>query len=1715
MPVATDAVCLSVPIPVTAPVAPFPYEPPSRPGPGWMYPPRHPHTHRPYTEKEKLAYHLHHTYPPTGRLCPALTSEGTPCGQPLRVQLPSSHSGQLTDRRTYWICPRYYRKRGKDACTFRWAVPLPVYHPQIRMEVASPTHVHLTCTVASQSSVILSGGLTALLHALRVRTTDAPTTTREEQKVQESKGTNETQRTRAGLGLWSPKDDDEDHHHHRHHDKHRDIDRETEIHMNRTEDSDDLSLISAWVPLVHVARDIKHLEATLSKPNARTTGLTFSLLDGDNMGTIPPGVLRSWMGLYPRTSTDEVHRRLRLVPSLLRRRLLPFQEAALRFGLMRGGRMLLADEMGAGKSVQALALATCYRDEWPLLLIVPASMRLMWADVLEIWLPNIRPQSIQVIDSCASAHHLLHHPAGQTSSAKNHVANEPEDYGGSSAAARSPSIVITSYDMVRLLACDHCRRPTAETHPSTRPTAALPPLPLTVRPRCTNKHATCIVRYPWGVVIADESHTLRSGQEITAHSRCRGRVNDRTLATLAIVKSTPRAILLTGTPSLSKPFDLHAQVDALRPGLLGDATAFGRRYCLGYRINTVRDYDGPSGRQMRRVTMETFGDGRHLQELHVVLRREVMLRRLKEEVMAELPPLRRELVHLRCPAKHEWPSILKGVNSDNDDRRNRRRTRVSAAQNDDLLGNGDPEVATQATTNDDDDLEGDTTQPLLQSSLQLSLNAFDASNAYHRVGLAKVATAVEWLYNRLGLTDEVQDGKSPLSTPINPSCATWLSIPKTVIFAHHIDVMDLWHEKLCQLAERTSGVTGARSSEMVVRIDGSVAENDRFAACHRFNHREEVRFALVSVTAGGVGVNLSQASMVVFAELPREAGLVQQAEARAHRRGGVSGGVQVFFLVAANTVDDGTWSGLMTSLYKIQTVHNGRAGDDFLRDGESEGQEEEDDEKMAPRESKEEDGADEEAEVVGEGGEEGVRDHVVVEGAPRRDAPPSSSSPPPPPITVLPDPIPETQVAVSLPLSVSPFTNGTTSLVSTSPTDSQVIQDLRDHLRGQGAPRRDFASEDDKEEELILFEVSAHTGRIHLHGHADGSHPLGLSIPMVGATMLLQEGPREALDLLAAHNPGDKWEEMEEEEEEREKEQEEEKASVGGREVDAEHRTFTNTILRVGCRRRLSSRCNASTLTLAPGAAQALLTQYGIGSRRAALRMSYTRRVQVAEALARFVREWCELSAMQRNQLLELNAIIPSDVVLTDLIGQPPSGDANRRVLPPARTITTVEAMKTTEREDGSAELVTTTIGPPSRRSAGKGNADSNGTSASIAATTFAPFPAPMHATTERIIKAPGLDLMRLPPGALVVEVRVSTHSRLGQHTMKQGILPLSGGQIQRRCLYCAGPTKLTIPTDKMIKFMDLFCSQSCTRDYEAKCTAGGLRRQLSLVEKGVCQVCGLDTRLLCFELQKIRRNVIGWKEARARVLKEMAHKFFLPKMGKYRENLLNKAIEGYAWHADHVKAVYEGGGACSIDNMRTLCVPCHVSVTIEQHKARAHARKRARPQGQLSLLETLAKSVGGRGGKARTKRARKPVTGLDRIRSIGVERMPTSLPLSLVHASGSEYPAPVHLSPSPLRASLSDHDYDDIQVLGGTVRVGADGLLHLDWGNLGGSRPDKPDGLGDEAGGPRTGDEKPEEEAKRNTVVALPQRPSSASSDEEDELVVMDSSDDDDQRYI
>ena len=61
--------------------------------------------------------------------------------------------------------------------------------------------------------------------------------------------------------------------------------------------------------------------------------------------------------------------------------------------------MYIADDMGLGKTIQALATAAAFKEEWPLLVVCPSSMRFAWKDAALRWIPGLDPEDVTVITS--------------------------------------------------------------------------------------------------------------------------------------------------------------------------------------------------------------------------------------------------------------------------------------------------------------------------------------------------------------------------------------------------------------------------------------------------------------------------------------------------------------------------------------------------------------------------------------------------------------------------------------------------------------------------------------------------------------------------------------------------------------------------------------------------------------------------------------------------------------------------------------------------------------------------------------------------------------------------------------------------------------------------------------------------------------------------------------------------------------------------------------------------------------------------------------------------------------------------------------------------------------------------------------------------------------------------------------------------------------------
>ena len=92
-------------------------------------------------------------------------------------------------------------------------------------------------------------------------------------------------------------------------------------------------------------------------------------------------------------------RLLSWVPKRLLDNLFDYQKEGVAFAISRGGKCMIADEMGVGKSRQGLALIASYRQEWPCLIICPSSLCGQWFSLVKEWVlaDNDPPETVKLI----------------------------------------------------------------------------------------------------------------------------------------------------------------------------------------------------------------------------------------------------------------------------------------------------------------------------------------------------------------------------------------------------------------------------------------------------------------------------------------------------------------------------------------------------------------------------------------------------------------------------------------------------------------------------------------------------------------------------------------------------------------------------------------------------------------------------------------------------------------------------------------------------------------------------------------------------------------------------------------------------------------------------------------------------------------------------------------------------------------------------------------------------------------------------------------------------------------------------------------------------------------------------------------------------------------------------------------------------------------------
>ena len=129
---------------------------------------------------------------------------------------------------------------------------------------------------------------------------------------------------------------------------------------------------------------------------------------------------------------------------------------------------------------------------------------------------------------------------------------------------------------------------------------------------------SAIRKRDYNMLICDESHYVKN------------RKAKRTEAVAKISKRTPRLLFMTGTPALNRPIELFAQLNMIRPVFAKYYTHFAKRYCNAQMTDYGMDDRGHSCDE----------------ELHWLLKKVYMVRRIKRDVLTTLPKKTRHTVIL-------------------------------------------------------------------------------------------------------------------------------------------------------------------------------------------------------------------------------------------------------------------------------------------------------------------------------------------------------------------------------------------------------------------------------------------------------------------------------------------------------------------------------------------------------------------------------------------------------------------------------------------------------------------------------------------------------------------------------------------------------------------------------------------------------------------------------------------------------------------------------------------------------------------------------------------------------------------------------------------------------------------------------------------------------------------------------------------------------------
>lgn len=303
----------------------------------------------------------------------------------------------------------------------------------------------------------------------------------------------------------------------------------------------------------------------------------------------------------------------------------------------------------------------------------------------------------------------------------------------------------------------------------------------------------------------------------------------RTKSAIKMARSAPDdglVLCLTGTPITNRPAEYAAQLDILgRLNKFGGLWGFYRRYCGAFRDRFGQWHvDGAT----------------NLEELNDTLRSLCYIRRTKEQVLSELPPVRhsRVIVAGTSAAMKEYEEARKDIVQYLVDRARAVALEIGAS----------PYSAAVRTR-----IRAESHEHLMRMSILRRLAA-----------KAKLEAAFEWIDEKIAAGEKV------------------------VVAAHHRDIVNTISDHYCGLK-----IQGGMSVEEVQAAKASF-QNGTI---------DEAPVIVLSIQAAKTGHTLTAAQEVLFVELPWTPADVDQTYSRCHRIG-QKGSVMSTYLLTAGTIDE-------------------------------------------------------------------------------------------------------------------------------------------------------------------------------------------------------------------------------------------------------------------------------------------------------------------------------------------------------------------------------------------------------------------------------------------------------------------------------------------------------------------------------------------------------------------------------------------------------------------------------------------------------------------------------------------------------------------------------------------------------------------------------------------------------------------------------------------